>query len=452
MQSFDEALLEFLDDPVHLVGLAGALLPVVLAFVYRRPVSSTLRLAVQNLRRHRLRTLLTGLATEFLVCVVTLVWSLLAFLDQLTREKAKDLKAIVTERWNVASQMPPSYVRSLADGAACSPSDARPEDYMSWSYYSGTTDPRKQTRENSVVFFCTQPEKVLTMMDGVDDFTPAQKARIGEACQQMARVKNGVIVGRERLEILNKKVGERFTISGKNYKGIDLEVEVVGELPPGRYGLSAIMNWQYLTDALECYKRTHGGESHPLGDRSVNLIWLKVPDTEAFGRVSNQIMESAEFRSPAVKCETASSGIASWLDGYRGLVWGMQWLLCPVILLTLSMVIAIAVCIGVLERRGEMAILKVLGFSPNRVLGLVVAEAVVIGAVAGLSGSGGTYLAVRLMGGLPFRVAFFPTFEVPWHALWWGPVVGGGTGLLGSLIPAWFARSVKVAEVFARAT
>jgi hypothetical protein len=29
-------------------------------------------------------------------------------------------------------------------------------------------------------------------------------------------------------------------------------------------------------------------------------------------------------------------------------------------------------------------------------------------------------------------------------------VIGGLTGLVGSVIPAWFARSVKVSEVFAK--
>jgi putative ABC transport system permease protein len=447
----DEALMEFLDNPLHLAGLAVALLAVVLAFAYRRPVCCTLRLAVKGLRRKPLRTTLTGLATAVLVCILTLIWSLLAFLDDVTGEKAKDLKAIVTEHWNIPSQMPASYVRPLAEGAARRPGDVRPEDYMSWSYFGGSTDPHRPTRENTVYFFCTQPEKVPTMFDGVEDFTPAQKARLEEACRQMARVKNKVLIGRERLAALNKRVGERFTVCGTSYKGIDLEVEVVGELPPGRYGASAVMNCQYLADALDYYKRSHGGESHPLADRSVNLVWLKVPDTEAFNRISGQIMESAEFKAPAVKCETASSGIASWLDGYRGLIWCMQWLLSPVILITLSMVLAIAVSFGVLERREEMALLKVLGFTPNRVLCLVVLEAVLLGAVAGFLASGSTYLSIRLRGGLPFRVAFFPSFHIPWHALWWGPACGGATGLFGSLVPGWLARSVKVAEVFSRA-
>jgi putative ABC transport system permease protein len=323
---------------------------------------------------------------------------------------------------------------------------------MSWSFYGGTTDPQKMTRENVVFFFCMQPEKVLTMMDGMDEFTSDQKAQVEAACTAMAQVKNKVVIGKDRLASLNKKVGERFTVTSMNYKGIDLEVEVIAELPAGRYGQSAIMNYQYLTDAMDAYKRNHGGQSHPMADRSLNLVWLKVPNTDTFNKVSHQIVESSEFKAPAVKCETASSGIASWLDAYRSLIWAMQWLLSPIILVTLSMVIAIAISISVIQRRNEMAILKVLGFSPSHILFLVIGEAVVIGALSGFLSSGGTYGLARLMGGFPFQIAFFPTIGIPWQALWWGPVIGGFTGLFGSLVPAYFAQSIKVAEVFSKTT
>ena len=62
----------------------------------------------------------------------------------------------------------------------------------------------------------------------------------------------------------------------------------------------------------------------------------------------------------------ASSGIASFLDAYRDLLCGMRWLLVPAILVTMALVIANAISISVRERRMEMAVLKVLGFSPIR--------------------------------------------------------------------------------------
>jgi len=58
-------------------------------------------LIVKSLRRNLLRTTLTCLAVMVLVFVVTQIWTVLYFLDSITTEKAKDFKAIVTERWQV---------------------------------------------------------------------------------------------------------------------------------------------------------------------------------------------------------------------------------------------------------------------------------------------------------------------------------------------------------------
>ena len=71
-----------------------------------------------------------------------------------------------------------------------------------------------------------------------------------------------------------------------------------------------------------------------------------------------------------------------------------------------------------------------------------------------LSGLAATVGAIAIVnwvyGGMPFPIAFFPAFTVPWWALGWGFSIGAGTGLLGSFLPAWHARSVKVSEVFAK--
>jgi putative ABC transport system permease protein len=404
-------------------------------------------LILKSLRRNLLRTVLTCLAIMVLVFVVTLIGSMISFLDDITTEKAKDFKAIVTERWQIPSQMPLAYWLPLSEGAADSsrPGDLRPDEYMTWQFYGGTIDPEKQTRENVVFFFAMDPQKLRTMMDDLDMLDPKLADKLDP---RKGGLKQGALVGRKRLEKLNKRVGERIKLTGLNYRGIDLEFEIVGLLPSGRYDESAVMNWEYLNDAIDAYKGP-GGAKHPLDRKRLNLVWLKVPDSEAFRRIADQIETSSLFRDPAVKCETAASGIASWLDAYRDLIWGMKWLLVPAILATMSLVIANAIGISVRERRTEMAVLKVLGFRPWQILILVLGEALLLGVGSGLLAAVLTVSLVNI-GGIKFPIAFFPVFYIPAHALWWGPTIGGLTAFAGSILPAWSARTVKVSEVFAK--
>jgi putative ABC transport system permease protein len=188
-----------------------------------------------------------------------------------------------------------------------------------------------------------------------------------------------------------------------------------------------------------------------MAERSLSLFWFRVPDSTAFQQVAGQIMTSSLFSVPAVKCETASSGIASFLDAYRDLIAWVKWLLVPAILVTMSLVIANAISISVRERRTEMAVLKVLGFTPGRIMRLVLGEAILVGAASGLLSAAGSYVLVHVaMGGIKFPIAFFPVFDIYVDALWWGTLFGALTSLAGSLLPAWSARSVKVSEVFAK--
>jgi hypothetical protein len=62
-----------------------------------------------------------------------------------------------------------------------------------------------------------------------------------------------------------------------------------------------------------------------MADKCLNLVWLKVPNTAAFTKLADQIMSSPNYASPAVKVETASSGIASFLEAYRDIFWGMRY-------------------------------------------------------------------------------------------------------------------------------
>jgi len=81
-----------------------------------------------------------------------------------------------------------------------------------------------------------------------------------------------------------------------------------------------------------------------------------------------------------------------------------------------------------------------------------------IGALQTLVGAGIGFLSVVVAllvinvyyGGLKFPIAFFSSFMIPLHALWWGPVIGAGTAILGSFFPAVSGMRVKVSEVFAK--
>ena len=408
-------------------------------------------LIAKNLGRNPLRTALTALGTMVLVLVVTMVWSVLHLLDEVMSEKNSNLKAIATERWQVPSQMPFAYAKSLGEGAARSPTDVQPSDSMTWQFFGGALAPGVRARDELVFAFAMEPKKLLTMMDDLDNLPPDLDRELRENVRRLEVNRQGILVGREKLTQIHKQLGQRIKLYGINFREIDLEFEIVGLLPPGRYDQLCVINRDYLNAALDNYPRTHAGKKHPMAAKSLNLVWVRVANTDEFSRVADQIARSPLYTDPAVKCETASSGIASFLEAYRDLIWGMRWLLSPAILVTLSLVISNSISISVRERRLEMAVLKVLGFQPWQLLILVLGEALLIGVIAGLGSAGATYWFVNdWIGGVKFPIGFIPVFFIPADAFWWGLAIGTVTSLAGSVMPAWNARKVNVAEVFSK--
>ncbi len=425
-----------------------------------------LLLMVKNVGRNWLRSILTALGTMVLVLVVTLVASVLHLMDMLTLEKSHDIKAFITDRWTAPSRLPYSYASSLCEGAARKdhPEDARPTDSMTWQFYGGTLDPKNPSFRSMVFCIACQPEKILTMMSGLENLSSSEDAELRASVERLKNKRNGIILGRNHLLNLNQMignaqpgllkdpVGRTFKLSGfSTWQDLDFDMEIVGVFPPGRYDTLAAINRDYYNAALDAYPPAHSGQKHQMADRSLSLVLVKVDDKESFNRVAEQVNTSPYYRNPQVKCETESSGLGSFLDVFRDLLWGMRWVLLPACLLTLSLVLANAISISVRERRMEIAVLKVLGFRPGQIVLLVMGESVLLGLLAGFASGALTYVIVDwCLHGLAFPLGFFPVFLIPIDALWWGAAVGAGAALAGSLLPAWTASRVKPAEVFSK--
>lgn len=409
----------------------------------------------RSLLRNPVRTGMTACAVSLLVAVVLSVWTVLRALDQSTEQKAAELKYIVRARYGIPSEMPLAYAARLERECRDLPDEARlrDEDTMSWQMYMGTVAPTRRAREDFVVCFALEPRKLLTvMMDNLDDLPPQEAQVFREAVARMEANRQGLIVGQRRLRVLNKQIGDRIKITGINHPGIDLELEIVGLFPPGRWEPTAVINRDCLNAAMDDYER-RTGQRHPMTERTLTLFWVRAPNHATAELLAARVEDPSRFATPPLLMETPSSGVAVFVEGYRDLIWVMRWLLVSAVLATMALLGANTVSISVRERDTEVGVLKVLGYRPLHVATLVVGEAVLVGTVCGFSCASVIYVVVNwLLGGLRFSepMVDFAHLFVPAAALWWGPAIGAGTALAGSVWPAWSACRINVAAVLGR--
>jgi putative ABC transport system permease protein len=300
-----------------------------------------------------------------------------------------------------------------------------------------------------------EPDKILTMFEdlfeelatdaGAHRGGPQRRQQLEESVRRLQTNRRGIILGSRRLEKLNKRVGEWITLAGLVYLGIDLELQIVGVFPVGRYSDLGVIQRDYFNDSFDDFARKKG-YPHPLAGKNLSMVWLQMKNQEDCAHVAEQIQKSGLYQDPPVKCQTISAEVAVALDAYRDLIWGLRWLLSPAILFIMTLVMANAIGISVRERAPEIALLKVLGYRPVHVLLMVLGEPALLGALAGL------FAAVfsRFLINDVLNQVTDNIIDVPVQVLWWCPVTGVLTALAGSVVPAWSACRVSAAQVFAR--
>jgi putative ABC transport system permease protein len=407
------------------------------------------KLILKNLYRNRLRSILTSLAIFFLVAILTLVGTVLRFLEDSMAEKEKDIKLIVTERSdqdNFSLRYMEEIIRpdTRLNAMLRKIPGFDPEVSATWNFAAFSLDKQLKEKESFLIAVATQPDNMLRMTDGLEEFGNARQIVDWMKHPPVSGSDNiGVIMGPERLKKLKKKVGDIFTayvLDPDPTVKQEYEFEIVGVLPAtSRWTSFCFMDVDYLRRKLRAIK-------HPM-EGKVDLGWLMVQSQDA----ATQVAHTISTYLPQVKCETLASAMGRFLESYKDLLFGIKYILVPAIYFVMTLIVANAISITVRERRKELAVLKVLGFSDTQLLILVLGEGLLLGLLAGTLGSWSMYGLINLgMEGINIPIGFFPLFFVPKEALWWGPASGVIVAFLGCVMPAFSARTVKVVDVFSK--
>lgn len=420
-------------------------------------------LVFRSLRRNLLRTALTYVALFVLTGMLTFLYGVVRVIAKFTAEQEGAQTVLMTEKFGIPSMMPPGYVSQLKGIIQDKlPAEHRPTDiekhFMTWTFVLGTTEKDKISPETVMFLFALQPDAIRHEMiathglsrKDVGDEDWEKLCAVIDLCNQDKR---HIVVGQERMQKMGLKVGDTIKLYGMNYKDIEFEFIIVGELPPGPLAGAAAMRTDYLTSLMDAYQRKTG-KPHPASDRYINLIWVRLPSKESYQQLAAIVNDPKTFNAPAVKMETFSAAIQTFMEPFKDIFWGLKVLIMPAVVVIMCLVIGITITIGVRERWTEMAVLKVLGFQPWQVMAMIVSEAMLIGVYGGLLSTWTVYFLPRVvsaankaMGG---SFKFFDNWDTDPMILVYGPILGVLVGLIGAALPSWNARKVKVSEVFAQ--
>jgi putative ABC transport system permease protein len=380
-----------------------------------------LHLVWRNLLRRKVRTTFTFLS----IMVAFFLFGLLAAVQNgfsMGIELAGQNRLLTIHRVSMIQQLPLRYLAQIR--ATPGVADVT---HMTW--FGGVY----QDPKNMFATIAVDPESLFRIYP---------EYRLGEAERERFRAtRTGAIVGRKLAERFGWKVGDRIPIKPTFMRpkgGPDVfDFELVG-IYDGASG--AVDETQFFFHYEHLMERT--GDSGLVG-----WYGVVVEDPAHADEVAHAIDRQFANSPAETKTATEKAFMQSFAKqvGDTGAILGA---IAAIVFFVILLIAGNTMAQAVRERTAELGVLKTLGFSDAKVIGLVLGESLLVAGVAGLLGLGLVVLLAPVVGKL-FET-FLPYFHVPRSALIQGASMALVLGLATGGLPAWSAQRLSVVDALRR--
>jgi putative ABC transport system permease protein len=376
-----------------------------------------LHLVWAGLFRKKVRTVLTLLS----VIVAFLLFGLLQAVNEAFQAGADQARAdrlITNSRYSIIEMLPISYLPQIE-----SVPGVKEVAFASW--FGGSY----QDRPAQFGVFPVEPERYLrTVPEIVLD---------EEAQERWSATRDGAIVGQSLAERYGWKVGDRVTLVADIWPQRDggnewnFEISGIYTSPDSEQNEGALLfQWDFFDEARQYARGT------------VGWFILQVDDPDRAEDVAQAVDALFANSSNETKTQTEKA-FAQGFARQFGDIGLIVTAILGAVFFTILVLTGNTMAQAVRERVPELAILKTLGFSDRAVLGLVVAESLVLVMLGGLIGLG---LAAAALGGLGAMLAGFGIQGISLSVVWTGVLLMVALSLVVGLPPAWRAMRLRVVD------
>jgi putative ABC transport system permease protein len=258
----------------------------------------------------------------------------------------------------------------------------------------------------------------------------------------------GTMIGRKLADKYNWKVGDRFFLESfippyrKQSGPFEFVVRGIIDTDPVKHPKTDT-NLMYFH-----YKYLYEGTGQRI---AAGTYTIGINDPDQAGTISKAI--DALFENSDAQTHTETE--AAFAAGFIAMAGNLALLLNTIglaVTFTILLVTANTMSMAVRERRTEIAVLKTLGFGSGRVMGLIVAEALLLGALGGALGilsSRGIIFALTSTPGIKDVLAGMglSSLSLPLPVAALGFLVALFLGLAAGFVPAYSAYRSKITDM-----
>lgn len=371
---------------------------------------------IRNVRRNKLRSLLTTSAIAICLMLMTFLYGYLASMDAWGREADKYNRVVVMNHQGFGGPVPLKMLDEVRgmDGVV----SAVPFSWFGGKYGDGT---------QFFAQFGTDPELVFDVWNELK-IPPDQLA-------EFKRDKQACVVDRALANKLGLKIGDRIPLQGTFYQ-YNLDLKLVGIYQPPEQTLSLYYNLKYLDEGLRA-------EAGGRGAGNCGTIFFRARSADMIPQLCRSIDQHYANSPNPTKTQTEKA-FSQMFVKMMGNVQNFILFIAVFVTISLTLVAANGMAMSMRERTTEIAVLKAIGFQNGTVLALMLGESVLIatlGGVLGVALGRGIYAMGHQMAPM-----FIQTSSMHWTVIAWGLAVAAGIGLASGIVPAVLAARLSVVD------
>lgn len=350
-------------------------------------------LVFSNFKRHKIRTALTVMS----ILVAFLLFGYLAAINkafEMGVDVAGKDRLVVRHKVSLIQMLPVSYENRIESIEGV-------EDATHATWFGGIyQDPKNFFGQFPVIpdeFMAMYPELLLP-----DDQMEAWK-----------RTRTGVVVGRKIADKFGFKIGDRIPIQATIWRpktgGETWTFDVVGIYDGARRETDTTM---FL------FRYDYFDENRMGGAGMVGWYYIRVADPSRAAEIAQKVDDLFANSPYETKTETEGAFVKGFAE-QAGNIGAMIMAILTAVFFTILLVVGNTMAQAVRERTRELGVLKAIGFSDAKVLGIVLIESCLIAALGGTIGLALAWQLIKLGdptgGALP--IFFFPADDLVMGAL-----------------------------------
>jgi len=167
----------------------------------------------------------------------------------------------------------------------------------------------------------------------------------------------------------------------------------------------------------------------------VDTYWIRVDRTENVAQVIASLDEQFSNSSSPTRSESEAAFYGGFLQSSRTMFQLME-ILGFIVVVTIGLVAANTAAMSIRERRGEIAVMRSMGFPSRTILALLLAESLLIGLAGGVLGCGAAYLVLKFLWVEAPTIVGLGAIRMPPSILAETIVIAALIGIFSAYVPA----------------